>query len=285
MKFYWDLSRGEVLGAVLMVVSLGVPVSAGAQATAADQLTGKLVITGSSTIAPLIAEIAKRFEQQNPGVRVDVQTGGSSRGISDARNGLADIGMVSRALKPEENDLSSHILARDGVTLIVHASNPVTALTEEQVVGIYTGRIQSWKDAGGVDAPITVVNKAEGRSTLELFLAYFQLKAEEVKPSVVIGDNEQGVKTVAGNPEAIGYVSVGSAGYAAMHGVPIKLLPLDGVAASSETVVDGSFPLARPLVLVTKPRPGNPLVRPFLDFALSAEVNDLILALSFVPVR
>ncbi len=284
MKFYWDLSREEVLGAVLMVVSLGVPVSAGAQATAADQLTGKLVITGSSTVAPLIAEIAKRFEQ-NPDVRVDVQTGGSSRGISDARNGLADIGMVSRALKPEESDLSSHTLARDGVTLIVHASNPVTALTAEQVVGIYTGRIRSWKDAGGADAPITVVNKAEGRSTLELFLAYFQLKAEEVKPSVVIGDNEQGVKTVAGNPDAIGYVSVGSAGYAATYGVPIKLLPLDGVAASSETVADSSFPLARPLVLVTKPRPGNPLVRPFLDFALSAEVNDLILALSFVPVR
>ncbi len=247
--------------------------------------SGKLVVTGSSTVAPLIAEIAKRYEQQNPGVRVDVQTGGSSRGIGDARNGLADIGMVSRALKPEENDLSSHTLAHDGITLIVHASNPVTALADKHVVGIYTGRIQNWEDAGGADAPITVVNKAEGRSTLELFLAYFHLKADEVKPSVVIGDNEQGVKTVAGNPDAIGYVSVGSAGYAATHGVPIKLLPLDGVAASAETVADGSFPLARPLVLVTKPQPGNPLVRPFLDFALSAEVNDLILALSFVPVR
>ncbi|MGH8518254.1 MAG: phosphate ABC transporter substrate-binding protein [Panacagrimonas sp.] len=271
---------------ILMVAAFVVPAVAGLFGFPSwADTSGKLVVTGSSTIAPLVAEIAKRFEQQNPGVRVDVQTGGSSRGISDARNGLADIGMVSRALKPEENDLSSHTLARDGVTLIVHASNPVTALTEEQVVGIYTGRIHSWKDAGGADAPITVVNKAEGRSTLELFLAYFQLKAEEVKPSVVIGDNEQGVKTVAGNPDAIGYVSVGSAGYAATHGVPIKLLPLDGVPASRETVADGSFPLARPLVLVTKPRPGNPLVRPFLDFALSAEVNDLILALSFVPVR
>ncbi|MGH8621202.1 MAG: phosphate ABC transporter substrate-binding protein [Burkholderiales bacterium] len=271
---------------ILIVAALAVPAVGGLFGFPSwADTSGKLVVTGSSTIAPLVAEIAKRFEQQNPGVRVDVQTGGSSRGISDARNGLADIGMVSRALKPEENDLSSHTLARDGITLIVHASNPVTALTEEQVVGIYTGRIQSWEDAGGADAPITVVNKAEGRSTLELFLAYFQLKAEEVKPSVVIGDNEQGVKTVAGNPDAIGYVSVGSAGYAATHGVHINLLPLDGVPASAETVADGSFPLARPLVLVTKPRPDNPLVRPFLDFALSAEVNDLILALSFVPVR
>ncbi|MGH8555167.1 MAG: phosphate ABC transporter substrate-binding protein, partial [Gammaproteobacteria bacterium] len=242
---------------ILVVAALAVPTVGLFGFPAWADKSGKLVVTGSSTIAPLVAEIAKRFERQNPGVRVDVQTGGSSRGISDARNGLADIGMVSRALKPEENDLSSHTLARDGITLIVHASNPVTALTGEQIVGIYTGRIQSWKDAGSADAPITVVNKAEGRSTLELFLAYFQLKAEEVKPSVVIGDNEQGVKTVAGNPDAIGYVSVGNAGYAATHGVPIKLLPLDGVPASRETVADGSFPLARPLVLVTRPRPDN----------------------------
>lgn len=81
---------------------------------AADQ---KVVITGSSTVAPLVAEIAKRFEQHHPGVRVDVQSGGSSRGISDARSGLADIGMVSRALKPDEADLNAATIAMDGVVL------------------------------------------------------------------------------------------------------------------------------------------------------------------------
>ncbi len=170
-----------------------------AQGTVADQLTGKLVITGASTLAPLIAEIGKRFESLYPKVRIDVQSGGSSRGVADARQGLADIGMVSRAMKDDERDLSR--VPRRPRRRLPHSPsrNPVQALTDEQVVAIYTGKITNWKDVGGTDAPITVVNKAEGRSTLEVFLHYFKLKNMDVKAQVVIGDNEQGVKTVAGN--------------------------------------------------------------------------------------
>ena len=83
-------------------------------------LSGKLMVTGSSTVAPLVSEIAKRFEQLHPDVRVDVQTGGSGKGIADARIGVADIGMASRALKDEESDLVAHKIAADGVGLIVH---------------------------------------------------------------------------------------------------------------------------------------------------------------------
>lgn len=283
MKFYWHLSRGEVLGAVLMVVSLGVPVSAGAQATAADQLTGKLVITGSSTIAPLIAEIGKRFESLNPKVRVDVQTGGSSRGVADARQGLADIGMVSRAMKDDERDLHAFPVARDGVCIILHKDNPVQALTDEQIVAIYAGRITNWKGVGGKDAPITVVNKAEGRSTLEVFLQYFKLKNSDVKAQVVIGDNEQGVKTVAGNRNAIGYVSIGTAEYDETHGVLIKLLPIGGVAASTENVRKGVFPLSRPLHIVTRTPPVG-LAKAFIEYAQSKAVHDIIGQQYFVPL-
>ncbi|MFQ5655795.1 MAG: phosphate ABC transporter substrate-binding protein, partial [Planctomycetota bacterium] len=194
-----------------------------------DRLRGRLVITGSSTIAPLAAEVGKRFEGLHPGVRVDVQTGGSSRGIADAREGLADIGMVSRALKEEERDLLAFLIARDGICTIVHRSNPVDLLTDRQVVEIFTGRITSWKQVGGRASAITVVNKAEGRSTLELFLRHFRLMNSEIEAHVVIGDNEQGIKTVAGNPGAIGYVSIGTAEYDAAHGIPIKLLPVGGV--------------------------------------------------------
>src|SRR5262245_3820261 len=94
--------------------------------------SGKLVLTGSSTIAPLAAEIGKRFEAAHPGVRIDVQTGGSSRGIADARQGLADIGMASRALKKDESDLLAFTIALDGVCLIVHQDNPVEKLADQQ---------------------------------------------------------------------------------------------------------------------------------------------------------
>jgi phosphate transport system substrate-binding protein len=243
----------------------------------------QLVLTGSSTVAPLAAEIGKRFETQHPGVRVDVQTGGSSRGIADARRGLADIGMASRALNPAENDLLAFSIARDGICLIVHRDNPVQSLSDEQVVAIYTGRVENWKDVGGSDAPITVVNKAEGRSTLELFLTYFKLDSADVQADVVIGDNEQGMKTVAGNSNAIGYVSLGTAAYDAKHAIPIKLLPVGGVAASVQNVADGNFPLSRPLNLVTREVPTG-LVREFIEFAQSDAVHDLIREQYFVPI-
>ncbi|MEO8599158.1 MAG: phosphate ABC transporter substrate-binding protein, partial [bacterium] len=234
---------------------------AGAALASAD----RLVLTGSSTVAPLALEIAKRFEQQNPGVRVDVQSGGSSRGVADARSGLADIGMVSRALKPEENDLIAHTIAMDGIGIILHSGNPVQSLSDTQIIAIYTGQIANWKAVGGRDARITVVNKAEGRSTLELFLHHFALKNSEIKAQVVIGENEQGIKTVAGNPAAIGYVSIGTAEFDAAHGTPIKLLPMAGVAATVANVRDGRFPLSRPLNLVTRGAPSG-LAKRFIDF-------------------
>lgn len=248
-----------------------------------DALSGKLTITGSSTVAPLVAEIGKRFEARHPNVRVDVQSGGSSRGIADSRSGLADIGMVSRALKLEEADLDSFAIARDGIGMIVHKDNPVHELSDQQIADIYLGKIADWSAVGGKHAPIIVVNKAEGRSTLELFLHYFKLQNSQIKAHVVIGDNQQGIKTVAGNPGAIGYVSIGTAEFEAGQGTPIKLLPIGGAAATIESVRSGQFPLSRPLNLVTKDPPAG-LAKAFIQFARSEDVNDLIEAQFFVPL-
>ncbi|MDP1934037.1 MAG: phosphate ABC transporter substrate-binding protein, partial [Nitrosomonas sp.] len=133
-------------------------------------------------------------------------------------------------------------------------------------------------------ARITVVNKAEGRSTLELFLQYFQLKNSEIKPHIIIGDNPQGIKTVAGNPHAIGYVSIGAAEYEAERGAPIRLLALDGVDASVANVRNGTFPLSRPLNLITSREPQG-LIKRFLEFSRSPQIHDLVEAQYFVPFR
>ena len=283
MNYYCELTARKVVRAVLMGILLGGNVLVGGQAIAADQLTGKLVVTGASTLAPLIAEIGKRFENLHPKVRIDVQSGGSSRGVADARQGLADIGMVSRAMKDEERDLHAFPVARDGVGIILHKENPIQSLTDEQVVTIYTGKITNWKEVGGKDAPITVVNKAEGRSTLEVFLHYLKLKNVDVKAQVVIGDNEQGVKTVAGNRHAIGYVSIGTAEYDESQGVPIKLIPVGGIAASTENVRNGTFPLSRPLHIVTRTLPTG-LAKAFIDYSQSHAVHDIIQQQYFVPL-
>jgi phosphate transport system substrate-binding protein len=265
----------------LALTLLGGMIVSGPITAAASE--NRLILTGSSTIAPLAAEIGKRFEKQNPGVRVDVQTGGSSRGVNDARAGLADIGMASRALHPEEQDLKYYTIALDGIGIILNKANPVRTLSEEQIVAIYTGKISNWKDVGGQDTRITVVNKAEGRSTLELFLHYFHLKNSQVKAQTVIGDNQQGIKTVAGIPGAIGYVSIGTAEFDAAHGAPIQLLPMNGVAATVANVRNGSYPLSRPLNLVTRAEAVGQ-TRRFIDFARSEAVHDLVAAQYFVPL-
>lgn len=263
-----------------MITALVAVAMAGiASQVAAQQIT----ITGSSTVAPLVAEIAKRFEQRTPGARVDVQSGGSSRGVNDTRLGLAQIGMVSRALKADEADLTAIPIALDGVSVILHRSNSVPALSDAQIKAIYTGEVRNWKQLGGADRPITVVNKAEGRSTLELFLHHFQLKNKDIRAQVVIGENQQGIKTVAGNPGAIGYVSIGTAEYEAGQGTPIRLLPMGGVPATVAQVQAGKFPLSRPLNLVVKGQP-SATTRQFLDFAQSKDVHDLVKAQFFVPL-
>jgi phosphate transport system substrate-binding protein len=251
--------------------------------TSTSQSTNKLVLTGSSTVAPLAAEIARKYEETNPEVRIDVQTGGSSRGIADARSRTADIGMVSRTLTPEETDLTAHTIAQDGVSLILNAKNPVQSLTNQQVIDIYTDKINNWQEVGGNDAPITVVNKSAAHSTLGLFLDFFGLEAEQVFGDVIIGDNEQGIKTVAGNPNAIGYVSIGAAEYHQDAGTPIQLLPVDGIIASTDAVSKGIFPLSRPLNFVTLPEPSS-LAQDFIQFAQSSQIHDTVEAQYFVPV-
>ncbi|WP_420427357.1 phosphate ABC transporter substrate-binding protein [Algiphilus sp.] len=248
-----------------------------------DQDTQRLTLTGSSTVAPLVNEIARRYEATHPQVRIDVQTGGSTRGVRDARAGLADIGMASRALRADESDLVGTPIARDGITIIVHADNPVQGLEREEIRAIYGGEIDDWSAVGGKAGPITVIHKADGRSTQELFLQHFGLGSADVKADIIIGDNKQGLRTLVSDPSAIGYVSIGAAEFAHERGEAVRLLALEGVPASTDNVRTGRFPLARPLTLVTNAPPEG-LAADFIDYARSAQVHDLVRKLYFVPL-
>ena len=249
-----------------------------------ESTKSRITLTGSSTVAPLASEIGRRFEERNSSIRVEVQTGGSSRGIADARSGAATLGMISRDLAPDEQDLTAFTIARDGIGVIVHADNPVEELSRSQIAAIFRGEVRNWSELGGEDSEITVVNKAEGRATLEVFKQYFQLTSPEIRADVVIGHNEQGVKTVAGNAGAIGYVSIGVAESDIQQGIAIRLLRIEGMEASIETVADGSFPISRPLNLVANGTVDGPAAE-LVAFSLSEEVHDLIEAQRFVPSR
>jgi phosphate transport system substrate-binding protein len=274
-RTYMTLAKGGLVAIASAVILTSSTPSIAASAEK------QLVVTGSSTVAPVLSEIAKRYESLHSDVRIDVQTGGSSRGLKDARTGLADIGMVSRALKEEEKDLIPFTIGFDGVAMIVHADNPITELTRQQIIDIYVGKINDWSELGGADEEIVVINKAEGRATLELFLDYFGLKSPDIQADIIAGDNEQDIKAVAGNPFSIAYVSIGNAEYDIKAGVPIRLLPLEGVLATSENVAAERFPMRRPLNLVVSKQPEG-LVLDFLNYARSGDVRDIVESFYYV---
>jgi phosphate transport system substrate-binding protein len=270
---------GLAMSWVLLLPLLLSLAGCGERATA----TTKLTFSGSSTVAPLATELGRAFEALHQDVRVEVQAGGSSRGVADAQAGAVDLGMASRALKPDEiaAGLVGSVIAHDGIALIVHRDQPVAELSADQVRAVWRGEVRDWSVLGAPAGPITVVHKSEGRSTLELFLAHFALKPEEAKPDVVIGDNAQGVKTVAGNRGAIGYVSIGTAEFEMAQGVPIRALPLSGVPATRAAVRDGRFPLQRPLTLITRGAPTG-LAAKFLEFARSEAGRTIVEQQAFV---
>lgn len=249
---------------------------------AADK-TVRISIVGSSTMSPLLSEMGKAYEQETLGTRSDVQSGGSSRGVMDVRAGTAALGMVSRELKADEGDLHNVLIARDGIGMIVNADNPVTGLSKKQVIDIYTDQITNWKDVGGDDLAITVVSKAEGRSTLEVFSDYFGISYRQIRADVIIGDNQQGIQTVGSSVAAIGYVSIGSAEYEAEQGAAIRLIALDDQFPSTESVASGNYQISRELNLVYK-EPITEQVRDFLTFTRSSKAAELVSRMYFIPV-
>jgi len=280
------LARLSALSAALAAGLALAACSEGDGSGGQGRLSGELTLTGSSTAAPIITQVGLRFEKRHPGVEVAVQAGGSSRGIADARRGTADIGMSSRALHAgEKQGLDQHPFARDGVALILHSRNPVTALQSSDVVGLFTGKIESWQNLGGADQPVSVIHKSAGRATRAVFLEHFDLGAEAVTADAIVGSNQQAMQAVAGEPGAVGYVSIGHARHEIERGLELRLPRLDGVAPTSDKVAKGRYPLTRPLVLITPRGELSRLQRAFIDFARSERVHDLIAEFGYVPIQ
>lgn len=265
----------------LLLAGFGLLLAAAAPA-ADTPPASRLVITGSTTMAPLVTEIARRFQALHPGIQVDVQMGGSGRGIQDVREGRAAIGMVSRVLGKSERDLQAVAIARDGVAVIVHRDNPVAALTQHQLADIYSGRTAAWRQLGGTDAPIVALAGTQQGGSTEVLTQYLRLPYDQLQIRRAIGPNSERIAAVAADPQAMIWVSVSEAERRHREGVPIKLLTMDGVPATSRAVRDGDYPLSRPLMLVTSGRPSG-MARDFIDFCLSSRVTDLVRGLDFVP--
>ncbi|MCP4700645.1 MAG: phosphate ABC transporter substrate-binding protein [Gammaproteobacteria bacterium] len=272
-----------------------------ASASFAEEL---IKMAGSSTIRPIIRTASIPFGKSH-GVAFDIGGGGSSHGVKSVAAAKVNIGNASRYLKEKEKkkwpDLVPHLIGSDGVAVIVHKSVKMKNITKKQMQDIYTGKVRNWKEIGGPDLPIFLVSKEEGRSTLDLFLKYADLEAKTTSPRTmihrlkgeqeysettarIIGSNRRVLLAVGWKKGAIGYVSVGDAIHFAEKTKKITLPNLDGVEATITNVKNGSFPITRPLHVVTK-GPAQGIIKKFIDFLLSAAGQEIVKKRDFVPIN
>ncbi|RZN31780.1 MAG: phosphate ABC transporter substrate-binding protein [Methanosarcinales archaeon] len=248
-----------------------------------DTSSLKLQVVGSTTVLPIATECARVFMENNPGDKVHPSGGGSSLGIKAVVDGIADIGTASRDLKDSElescPDLVTHVIAKDGVAIVVHPSNPVSDLTLEQLQGIYSGKITNWLDVGGADAEIMVVSREEGSGTRDCFEASVlkPIKTEVTDYAITQNSNGQMRTTVAGNEHGIGFLSLG------FVNSDIKAVKLGGIAATVENIRSGEYAISRTLLMITNGAPDAD-EQLFLDFVLSSEGQEIVEAVHFIPV-
>lgn len=264
--------------AMSAVLSVGVLAGCGAKeesSEAAQTESGsKIVLVGSTSVDPLAQKLAEAYKVSNPGVEIEIQAVGSSAGIKAAIDGSASIGMSSRELKEEEiaEGVTPHVICKDGIAVAINPENPVQNLTKDQVQKIFLGEIKNWKEVGGNDEEIIVVSRESGSGTRGAFEEILKIE-KEVEGKKISGLVENALQAegtgavkanVASKSNAIGYVSLG------YIDETIKTVQVDGVDATAENILSGTYPVARPFVLVTKGDVSE-IDQAFLDFVMSSE--------------
>ena len=245
-------------------------------------LSGAVSTNGSTSMEKVIGVLSEQFMADNSGVTVTYDPTGSGTGIEAVANGSCDIGLSSRALKAEEeaNGLTATVVAQDGIAVIVNEACPVEDLSLEQIAAIFTGEVTDWSELGGEAGAIACIGREAGSGTRDGFESITKTE-DACALSQELTSTGAVIEAVKSNPNAIGYASLSSA--EGQEG--IQLVTVGGVACTEETVLDGSYAIQRPFVMVT--RDGAALseaAQAFFDFATSSAANDLIRTAGAVPV-
>ena len=225
----------------------------------------RISISGSTSVSPFAEHLAEQYQKQHAGTAINVQSLGSTAGIQAAINGVAEIGMSSRDLKPEEADkLDQLVIARDALAVIVHPDNPVASLTLTEVQQIFLGQITNWNALGGVDAPIVLVTREAGSGTFSAFEELLLKGNHPVASALRQGSNGAIRQVVSEDPNAIGYISLG------IVDATVKAVAIDQVQPSLAHVLEKKYKFVRPFLFVwRKGDTLSPLAQGYVDYVLS----------------
>lgn len=235
------------------------------------QLTGTVNTDGSTSMESVVKALGEAFMEMNPEVTVNYSGTGSGTGIQSAIDGTCDLGLSSRALKDEEktNGAVENIVALDGVAVVINPANGVEDLSVEQIAQIFTGEITNWSELGGTDGEIAVFGREAGSGTRGAFEEI--VGVDNCKYTNEYSSTGDVIGNVASNPNAIGYASLSAVDDT------VKVVKVNGVAPSEDTVKDGTYEIQRPFVMVTKDGAElSEAAQAFLEFAMSEDAADII---------
>lgn len=265
------------------------------------ELSGSFSIIGSNTVTPLTTVWAEEFMTMYPKVSIAVSGPGSGAGIAALINGNTDVCQASRTIKQTEIDQANAVavdpyeiqVATDALSVVVHPSNPISELTITQLSAIYTGKITNWREVGGDDAPIVTIARDTNSGTHVFFkdhvvqmlgLATEDKTLEYGNKILQLPSTEEGVSEVAKNPNAIFYAGLGYVNDE-VKPLAIKKTANDaGVLPSVATVLDGTYPIARPLLYYTNGEPTG-VIKEFIDYCLSPEGQSKVTEVGYVPLK
>ena len=248
----------------------------------------RLVIKGSDTLgAKLVPTLAEEYKAKHPGVSFEIAAEGSTTGISAIIDGTAHVGMSSRRAKPTEISAAGAkgvsmkpiIVCYDGMAVVVNANNPLSKLTARQVEQIFTGDVTDWSAVGGPAGRISVYTRNTSSGTYSDWKELAMKRRDYAPSSQKMAGNEQIAAEVAKNPNGIGYV-----GLAYVNAPGVKVIPINGVLPTKETVLKKTYPYARPTFYYTNGEPSGEAAN-FIEFTLSDAGQQVVEKIGFVPLR
>ena len=247
----------------------------------------KIVIDGSTTVGPIAKAFAEYYMAANPEINITVSESGSGNGAKSLVNGTCDVAAMSRPMKDSEFKAAAekgiqpvaHVVALDGLPILVHPSNPVQELTVEQVRNIYLGKISNWSEVGGPNKKIVTISRDTNSGTYETFAKLVMKKQKINEKCEYVGSNGAIRQRVQSTPAAIGYAGLG------FVDKTVKAVKVNGIYPSAETVQTGEYPVARPLFLYTNkyPKLGSPLYQ-LMTIHLTEDGQEMVEEIGFVPV-
>ena len=256
-------------------------------ATVLQAEDNKIVIDGSTTVGPIAKAFAEYYMQNNKGVNITVSESGSGNGAKTLLNKTCDIAAMSRFMKQNEFSAAvangvqpvAHVVALDGLAIIIHPSFPVKEITLEKLQAIYLGTITNWKELGGPDKEIVVISRDTNSGTYETFENIVMEKKKMAKGVEYVGSNGALRQRVSSTPGAIGYVGLG------FVDKKVKALDVEGIYPTKKTIASGTYPIARPLYMFTDgyPRMGTHLYR-FITLHLTKKGQEIVESIGFIPM-